>query len=291
MSFSFGHEPVSGNPGFAKGGEEGRGGGAVRLWWLGQAGFAICAAGRRILIDPYLSDSLAKKYRGQEFDYVRLMPAPIKTEEITALDYVFCSHGHTDHLDPETLTPLLRANPQCRVVAPAAVRNLALARGVPEANLVPANAGDAITLDGALQLKALASAHEELALDERGNHLFLGYVLKCGGITLYHSGDCTPYEGLAESLKRAAPDVALLPVNGRDAYRRERKILGNFTLQEALELCEAAGIRAMIAHHFGMFAFNTADPVAMRAFLRQYKGKVRCLIPEVNQSLEITVDH
>jgi L-ascorbate metabolism protein UlaG (beta-lactamase superfamily) len=45
----------------------------LRLYWLGQAGFLIDAAPEhaprplRLLIDPYLSDSLAEKYRGKEF--------------------------------------------------------------------------------------------------------------------------------------------------------------------------------------------------------------------------------
>ena len=31
-------------------------------WWLGQSGFLLQWKGNRILIDPYLSDSLTKKY-------------------------------------------------------------------------------------------------------------------------------------------------------------------------------------------------------------------------------------
>ena len=32
------------------------------IWWLGQSGFLLQWKGKRILIDPYLSDSLTKKY-------------------------------------------------------------------------------------------------------------------------------------------------------------------------------------------------------------------------------------
>ena len=32
------------------------------LWWLGQSGFLLQWKGKRVLIDPYLSDSLTKKY-------------------------------------------------------------------------------------------------------------------------------------------------------------------------------------------------------------------------------------
>ena len=32
------------------------------LWWLGQSGFLLLWNGKRVLLDPYLSDSLTKKY-------------------------------------------------------------------------------------------------------------------------------------------------------------------------------------------------------------------------------------
>ena len=34
------------------------------LYWLGQAGFVLDIGAHRLLIDPYLSDSLAAKYAG-----------------------------------------------------------------------------------------------------------------------------------------------------------------------------------------------------------------------------------
>jgi L-ascorbate metabolism protein UlaG (beta-lactamase superfamily) len=54
-------------------------------------------------------------------------------------------------------------------------------------------------------------------------------------------------------------DLALLPVNGRDTERLTKGIAGNFTLAEAIGLCRQARIPALIAHHYGMFAFNTID--------------------------------
>ena len=44
--------------------------GEVQLFWLGQAGFVIESHHQRWLIDPYLSDSLARKYRGKKYDHV-----------------------------------------------------------------------------------------------------------------------------------------------------------------------------------------------------------------------------
>jgi len=52
---------------------------------------------------------------------------------------------------------------------------------------------------------------------------------------------------------------------GRSDQLRQAGFAGNFSLTEALALCEACGIPAMLAHHYGMFAFNTADPSVIDA--------------------------
>jgi L-ascorbate metabolism protein UlaG (beta-lactamase superfamily) len=148
------------------------------------------------------------------------------------VDAVFCSHGHSDHLDPGTLPHLAENNPSCRFVIPQAVRETALAREVPEGRVIALDSGDGFEGEGGLKITALASAHEELSLSERGEQLCLGYVIDFGGFSLYHSGDCVPYEGLAETLGQLSPDLFLLPVNGRDRKRTEKGILGNFTLEE-----------------------------------------------------------
>ncbi|MCP4287321.1 MAG: MBL fold metallo-hydrolase, partial [Gammaproteobacteria bacterium] len=54
----------------------------VHLWWLGQAGFALKYTDIVLLIDPYLSNFLAKKYKGKEFPHVRMMDPPLAPEEV-----------------------------------------------------------------------------------------------------------------------------------------------------------------------------------------------------------------
>ena len=115
---------------------------AVVLHWLGQAGFVIQAGGRRILIDPYLSDTLAAKYRDTTLPHERLMPAPIGVDALGPVDLVLVTHHHTDHMDPGTLAPLALRHPALRVVVPRASRADAMRRaGVAEDRLVLLDAG------------------------------------------------------------------------------------------------------------------------------------------------------
>nr|BFE56024.1 MBL fold metallo-hydrolase [Dactylosporangium thailandense] len=228
--------------------------------WLGQAGFVFTAGAANLAVDPYLSDSLAEKYAGRLFPHTRLRPAPLAPRDLPPLVAVACTHAHTDHMDPGTLAPLLAAQPRTRLVCPRAVVGEALRRsGAPASRIDPLRAGEEAGF-GPFTLSAVPSAHEERAFDERGDDRYLGYVIDAAGTRVYHSGDCAPWDGLPEWLARMAIDVALLPVNGRDAYRRGNGVPGNFTFDEAVRLCAAAGIATLVPHHWGMFAFNTADP-------------------------------
>lgn len=240
-------------------------GAALSAWWLGQAGFLLEAGPVRLVVDPYLSDTLAVKYRGKPFPHVRMMAPPVDPAALRDVDLVLATHGHTDHLDPGTLGPLAAASPGCRFVVPAAHAELAVSRGVPADRLVPASALAELAPLAGVRIHPLPSAHEDLAVDAAGRHLFLGYVVELGGVTIYHPGDCVPYAGLPAHLARHEVDLALLPVNGRDARRAAGGVPGNFTLEEAMELAAGCRFGAVIGHHFGMFDFNTIDPEAARA--------------------------
>ena len=258
----------------------------VTLWWLGQAGFAIRAGGSRILIDPYLSDSLAQKYAGTRFPHIRMMPPPLTVDQLPPLDWVLCTHAHSDHMDPGTLTALAASQPLCRFVVPRAEKAKSMQRGLPPDRTVLVNAGEHLALADGLELDVLPSAHEHLCTNDAGEHHYLGFVLDLGGTRIYHSGDAAPFPGWISLLRQQRIDVALLPVNGRDEQRRCNGIPGNTTLEEALALCRESGIAWMIAHHFGMFDFNTVDVAVLTAAAAQSQSP-RCIVPDVTRCLVI----
>jgi L-ascorbate metabolism protein UlaG (beta-lactamase superfamily) len=259
--------------------------GTVALRWLGQAGFFFHWNGLDLMIDPYLTDSLARKYKGTEFPHLRSMAVPIQPQEVRNLDWVLCTHRHSDHMDPDTLAALAQANPDCRCVVPRAVREQALAIGLLPARTFFVNAGEELRLAENVSLKVMASAHEQLKVNSQGEHYYLGYILSFEGISFYHSGDCIPNAHLAEDLHAEKIDVALLPINGRNAHLSSRGILGNFSFDEAVALCRAAQIQFLISHHWGMFEFNTIDPDAVRSQIANQARGVTCHLPAVAEAL------
>jgi L-ascorbate metabolism protein UlaG (beta-lactamase superfamily) len=252
------------------------------LQWLGQAGFVLRMGPHTVVIDPYLSDTLATKYAGTLFEHDRAFPPPVDPADL-ACDLVICTHRHTDHMDGATLTALLGANPHIRFCVPRVERAHALELGLPPDSLIEMSAGGTFSpLDG-LTITPIPAAHEELMTGQDGEHHFLGVILETGQATIYHSGDCVPYEGLVDTLRAAQVDLALLPVNGRDGYRIRHGVPGNFWIDEALELCEAAGIPTLIGHHVGLFDFNTVSSTHLTRAAAMSQTTTRFILPQLGE--------
>lgn len=227
------------------------------VWWLGQSGFLLCQAGRCLVFDPYLSDSLTRKYAGTDKPHVRMTARVIDPARLDFVRVVTASHNHTDHLDAETLRPLLSASREAKLVVAAANVDFARQRLGAEAEdrLVPVREGERATLDG-FTIEAVPAAHEQRAPE------FAGFVVTVGGFKIYHSGDTVRYPGMEERLRPLAVDLALLPINGRAA---ERRVAGNLNGPEAAQLAQAIGARWVVPCHYEMFAFNTASPLGFAA--------------------------
>jgi L-ascorbate metabolism protein UlaG (beta-lactamase superfamily) len=230
-----------------------------RLWWLGQSGFLLQWEGIHVLLDPYLSDSLTRKYSQTDKPHVRMTELVIDPAELSFVDVVSSSHNHTDHLDAETLGPILARNPSMKLVIPEANRAFVADR-LKIGSTMPIGLDDGTTSEiSGVRFSGVASAHETVERDEQGRVKTLGYVLRFGDWSLYHSGDTLRYDGMEEKLSPFGIDVALLPINGRAP---ERRVAGNLAGPEAAQLAHDIGAKLVIPCHFEMFEFNTASPDA-----------------------------
>ena len=248
----------------------------LQVWWLGQSGFLVQHEGRFLLVDPYLSDSLTKKYAGTDTPHVRMTERVLDPALLGFVSVCTCSHAHTDHMDPETLRPILAANPGLQLVVPESIRDVACERlGVERSRPIGMNDGMTTVVEG-FELTALPSAHDTLETDDAGNHRYLGYVVRAGSWRLYHSGDTRSDDGMAERLAGFRLDIGLLPING---WAAEHRVKGNLDGGEAVALGIEAGIRLVVPHHFDMFEFNTGDPNAFLAAAARKGLAVRVLQP------------
>jgi len=237
--------------------------GGLALWGLGQMGLAIKGSGTEVVyIDPCLSDVVALREPALATKFARAYPPPVAPEAITNAAYVLCSHEHIDHTDPLTLGPIAGASPQARFVITGWSHELLDEAGVPSDRRLVPTAGEPIEL-GPLTVTAVASAHYGRERDERGER-WLGFLIEWNGVTLYHSGDTVIFPALLEQL-RALPkaDVAMLAVNGRDAYRDSFGITGNLLPAEAAFLAAEFGWDVLIGGHNDLYTWNTIGAGAL----------------------------
>ena len=88
----------------------------MKITFLGQAGLLFEKNNFKIMIDPYLSDSVEKinpnNYRRQPIDETIFSIKP---------DVMIFTHNHLDHFDPETVSRFLSCDSGITVLSPKSV--------------------------------------------------------------------------------------------------------------------------------------------------------------------------
>ena len=214
----------------------------VAVFSLGQAGFVFKTAGGQIIyVDPYLSDA-AERLHG----FRRLMPSPIRPEEVTA-DVIISTHEHADHLDPEALPVIAGRTEALFVGTPTCLAEYEKI-GIPSSRVATLKAGEELEFEG-LRITAVPADHGDLAPDA------IGVMLDLGGLSIYHTGDTAFRPKLAQPVADRAPYAILPVINGA---------FGNMTPEEAASLTALVGAKVAIPTHWGMFAEHGGDPEAFR---------------------------
>jgi L-ascorbate metabolism protein UlaG (beta-lactamase superfamily) len=249
--------------------------GQIVLWWLGQAGFALRGNGATVLIDPFLAEHPD-----------RLVPPPFRPDQVGGVDIVAITHDHLDHLDEESLPALAEASPAARFVLPEPLVNRLADLGISSDRVSGAQPDRPLELAG-LTIDPVPASHGDDLRDgygfglDRSNGLYryLGYVFDLGGVRVYHAGDTIPYDGMEERLSAFRVDVALLPINGRDAEREAQGIVGNLDEEEAADLAAAIDTDLLVPMHYDMFAANPGSPERLVALATQKHPELQVLVP------------
>lgn len=250
---------------------------ALAFWYLGQMGILVKYRDELAAFDVLLSDLCRADGSVGATNY----RPPFDAGALSGLTVFFGSHDHADHINTQTLIPLQKSNPDMKIIIPEGVKSRVLSRGLSDAGVIGADAGQEITVSPDIHALPLASAHETYDTDDRGHNIFLGYAVKIGPFFLYHAGDTVLTERLISDVRAACfhahvpgPDAEFLPINGADLPRHRRNIVGNMDERSAAFLAQATNADLVVPLHYDLVPGNTVNPLVFASVMdEEYPGR------------------
>lgn len=206
----------------------------MTVFWLGQAGLLFEFNGVRVMVDPYLSNSVEKvepkNYRRLPIDesYFDIKP-----------DILILTHNHLDHTDPETLERLFSKHGGICILASYNAWQTARKFGG-DNNYIMFNRGTVWTEKG-IKFEAVYAEHS----DDKA----VGVIISYGGRNYYITGD-TLYNKRVINDINIPVDVVFLPING---------VGNNMNMTDAAHFAEEIKAKTAVPIHFGMFDSLNAD--------------------------------
>ena len=182
----------------------------------------------------------------------------------------------------ETVAGLLEASAHAKVVLPKSAADHARSLGIPYERMTTTDSDLRVEYfkDGLYgRVYAVPSAHATLDWSPLGGYPYLGYLIRFGGQTIYHAGDCVLYADLVQRLIRYNVTVALLPITGK-----------NFSVQDAAQLASDIGARWVVPMHYGTFPETPAQADAFVEHMLGHRPEQRFKIFECGERWTVPVE-
>ena len=206
----------------------------MKITFLGQAGLLFEKDGLKIMIDPYLSDSVVKVNPKNR----RRVPVDEGLFEIKP-DVMVFTHNHLDHYDPETAPRFITAESGILVLSPKSVWDEVRKIGGNN-NYVLFNRHTEWTVGG-VRLTAVKAEHSDITP--------IGVIIDDGEKKYYVTGDTLYNEEIFEDIPSGI-DVLFLPING---------VGNNMNMADASRFAKRVNAKKVVPMHIGMFDEMTAD--------------------------------
>ncbi|HET9614725.1 MAG TPA: MBL fold metallo-hydrolase [Candidatus Limnocylindrales bacterium] len=252
--------------------------GSVGIVALGQAGIALRGRDALVLIDPFLSPRPG-----------RIRDAPVAAADLAGVTLVLATHEHADHLDLEAWPAIAAGSPDARFVVPAPLRSLVVESGIRPDRVVAARPGAAIEHAGVVvtPVPARHGVHvaDGYSLGPPGPPRWVGYVVELDGVVIYHAGDSLADPAIVDAVRPHEPQIAFLPINGRDREREARDIVGNMTPDEAAQVAREIAAHLAVPIHFDAIEGNEGRPEAFVAAMRRHHPTASVWVPALGAGL------
>lgn len=206
----------------------------MKVTYIGQAGLIFEKDGFKIMIDPYLSDSV-EKINPNNF---RRVPVDESVLGIKP-DVMIFTHNHLDHYDPETVKHFITESSGVTVLAPKSVWDEVRKFGGNN-NYVLFNRHTRWTQNG-IEFTAVKAEHSDINA--------IGSIIFDGERKYYITGDTLYNEEIFADIPTDIYAL-FLPING---------VGNNMNMSDALHFAKRIAPKKCVPLHIGMFDEMTAD--------------------------------
>jgi len=219
--------------------------GELGIFWLWQNSYILKNhEGVLIAIDPYLVKNPKAEHVGEP---------PMKPEEVQ-VDYVFCTHDHWDHANPETLQLIGNQSPKTLFLGTPECYERFLSVGIPVGRARSLESGVTVALKG-FQVTPLYSIPPNVAASLRQTTHY-SYLFDFGFVRLYDFGDSTAETvvdpmSVLDAAVEYHPEIAIFPIVGDFPGRRP---------EDAVAFARTLKPKIVIPGHYGCFKDRTIDP-------------------------------
>ncbi|WP_198661731.1 MBL fold metallo-hydrolase [Lewinella sp. IMCC34183] len=227
-----------------------------QLVWFGHSSYFLQLAGKRILVDPVFSGQASplpgtlKAFPGTDVYSVADLPA---------IDYLFISHDHYDHLDYETIVALRDKVGQ--VICGLGVGSHFARWGYPPEKIVERDWYESLTVDTGFTVYVEPARHFSGRGISSANTLWASYVVQTPSRTVYLGGDSGYDRHYAEIGAKYGPiDLAILDNGQYDTAWREVHNLPEDVLQAAQDL-GATSVLPVHSSKFPLAAHGWDEPL------------------------------
>lgn len=206
----------------------------MKVTYLGQAGLLFENSNLKIMIDPYLSDSV-KKINPNNYRRVPVDESFFKIKP----DVMIFTHNHLDHYDPETVSRFIDENSGITVLAPKSVWDDVRKIGGNN-NYVLFNRHTEWTENG-IKFSAVKAEHSDITP--------IGVIIDDSKRKYYITGDTLYNEEIFTDIPSGIYAL-FLPVNG---------VGNNMNMTDAARFAKRINAKKTVPIHIGMFDELTAD--------------------------------
>ncbi|PSL26799.1 L-ascorbate metabolism protein UlaG (beta-lactamase superfamily) [Dyadobacter jiangsuensis] len=251
------------------------------LVWFGHSSYFMQVDGKTILVDPVFSGSASPlKFTTPSFKGSDIY----KVEDLPAIDYLFISHDHWDHLDYETILKL--KNKVGKVITGLGTGEHLEYWGYDVANIIEKDWNESADLGGGFTVNVTPGRHFSGRNFSRNRALWVSFVLQTPTLKIFIGGDSGYDNHFKKIGAQFGPfDLALLECGQYNEAWKYIHMMPEETVTAAREL----GAKKLMPVHWAKFALSIHDwnePI-IRATAEAQKQGMPLVTPLIGQKVEL----